>query len=88
MAESSEKEELIIAPVPALVAVLMHLEQEKGSPLTEAEVLTARDNEACIAMPRSAYQAVSDARGYADIDPERPWAEWLAFRAAQSGGEA
>ena len=88
MSESGEKENLIIAPVPALVAVLVHLEQEKGSALTESEVLAARDRAACIAMPRSAYQAVTDARGYADIDPERVWEDWLAFKTAQSESEA
>ncbi|WP_426787915.1 hypothetical protein [Xanthomonas campestris] len=40
----SDEEELIITPVPALVAVLFRLEQEKGSALTKAEVIEARDN--------------------------------------------
>ena len=79
--ESDENDELLIVPVPALVAVLIHLEREKGAPLTEAEVIAARDGAACIAMPRSAYQAVTDARGYADIDPERAWEDWLSFKA-------
>ena len=83
MSNSEETEDLIIAPVPALVAVLMRLEQEKGSPLTQAEVIAARDNAACIAMPRFAYQAVTESRGYADINPERAWEEWLEFKASQ-----
>lgn len=57
--------------------VLLNLEKTKGSPLTESEVTIARDNAACIAMPRSAHAAVVASRGYADIDPEHVWEEWL-----------
>lgn len=88
MSESDEKENLIITPVPALVAVLLHLEQEKGSALTEAEVLAARDTAACIAMPRSVHQSVADARGYDDIDPEHAWVEWQSIRASLHASEA
>ena len=88
MSQSDAKEELIIAPVPALVAVLARLEQDKGAPLTEAEVIAARDRAACIAMPRHAYEAVSAARGYDDIDPELAWQEWQRVRVTLSPGEA
>jgi hypothetical protein len=80
---AEDQDSLIIAPVPALVAVLLNLEQRKGSPLTEAEVLDARDNAACIAMPRHAHEAVVAGRGYDDIDPENAWEEWLSFKASQ-----
>jgi len=86
--QSDTKEELIIAPVPALVAVLLRLEQEKGSPLTEAEVIAARDGAACIAMPRHAYEAVTAARGYEDINPELAWEEWQRIKATLVTGEA
>lgn len=85
--QDEERDDLVIAPVPALVALLLNLEQKKGSALTEAEVLEARDNAACIAMPRSAYRAVSEARGYDDIDPERVWEDWLDFKASLDEGE-
>ena len=80
-------DELILAPVPALVSVLLNLERQKGSPLVEAEVIEARDNAACIAMPRSAHEAVVSARGYQDIDPERAWEEWQNIRASLHEGE-
>jgi hypothetical protein len=83
-----EDEELLIVPVPALVAVLLRLEEQKGAPLTEGEVLEARDNAACIAMPPCAHQAVVEARGYDDIDPERAWEEWLEIRPSLLAGEA
>lgn len=77
-----KKEELFIVPVPALVAVLLNLEKRKGSALTETEVIEARDTAVCIAMPRSALEAVIEARGYLDIDPEDAWEAWLAFKAS------
>ena len=73
-------EELLIVPVPALVAVLMALENDKGAPLTEEEVLRARDGAASIVMPRFAAEAVAEERGYLDLDPENIWEEWQAFR--------
>ncbi|NIJ91811.1 hypothetical protein FHT12_000469 [Xanthomonas campestris] len=76
----SDEEELIITPVPALVAVLLRLEQEKGSALTKAEVIEARDNSTCIALPKSAYEAMVKARGYDDIDADLAWEEWLCIR--------
>jgi hypothetical protein len=88
MSGSDAEEHLIIAPVPALVAVLLRLEKEKGSPLTEEEVIAARDNAACIAMPLSAYEAVTVARGYDDINPEFVWQEWQRVRATLVASEA
>jgi hypothetical protein len=84
----NDNEHLIITPVPALVAVLLHMETAKGSALTEAEVLDARDKAACIVMPRHAHEAVVKARGYLDIDPERAWEEWLAFKSSQETVES
>ena len=63
------------------------LEQDKGAPLTEAEVLEARDNAACIAMHRFAYEAVTEERGYRDIDPEFVWQEWLSVRKTLRSGQ-
>ena len=74
------EESLLIVPVPALVAVLMHHENEKGAPLTEEEVLSIRDSVDSIAIPLSAKQKLEETRGYADIDPENVWAEWQITR--------
>ena len=67
-------------PMPALVAVLLNREQEKGSPLTEAEVLAIRDSAECTMVPRAMAPQIVEARGYDDIDPERAWEEWNAIR--------
>jgi hypothetical protein len=78
--DRGSEEELLIVPVPALVAVLIALENDKGAPLTEQEVLRARDGAGSIAMPRFAAEAVAKERGYLDLDPEDIWNAWQAFR--------
>ena len=78
--QAVKEDELVIVHVPALVAVLAYLENEKGSPLTEAEVLSATDEASAMVMPRSAQRAIEKSRGYTDIDPENAWEEWLAFK--------
>lgn len=79
--KKEEPEERIeIVPVPALVAVLLNKEREKGSPLTEDEVIEIRDNAACIAMPITVIPKLEEERGYADIDPELAWEEWQSVR--------
>jgi len=72
-----ESEPLVIIPVLALGGLLLILEQRKGSPLTQQEVLQARDKAVCMALPLSEKIAL----GYRDINPENVWEEWLLFRA-------
>ena len=71
---------LVIVPVPSLVAILLHREQEKGAPLTEQEVLALRDGAPCIAMPHDVAAKVAEERGYDDIRPENAWEDWNAVR--------
>lgn len=73
-------DDLILTPVPALVAVLLAKEKEKGESLTRDEVEKIRDQAACIAMHRDAREKVDESRGYRDIDPERVWEEWQKVR--------
>jgi hypothetical protein len=77
---SPDDEALVITHVPALVALLLRAEKDKGTPLTEQEVLSIRDNGACIAMPRSVAATVAEGRGYDDLDPERAWEQWQVAR--------
>ncbi len=88
MTDLNDSDELIIAPVPALIAVLLNAEESKGGDLTEAEVLEIRDNAPCIAMPVHAHRAVVEARGYNDIDPENVWIEWRIFKATYNAEDA
>lgn len=73
-------DDLIITSVPAIVAVLLAKEKEKGSPLTQHEVAEITDKAECIAMPRHARKKVDEARQYEDIDPEQAWELWQQFR--------
>lgn len=74
-------DDLIITPIPALCLILLNLEKAKGSPLTEPEVVAARDAAACMAVPRAVHASMQEARGYRDLDLENVWEDWLGFRA-------
>jgi hypothetical protein len=76
----SENDDLIIYPVPSLVATLLNRERTKGSPLTEEEVIQIRDTCPAIAMPPDVARKVDESRGYLDIDPENCWEEWQRAR--------
>lgn len=78
---TASDEEIFLVHVPALVAVLLVKEKDKGSPLTEEEVIEIRDQSQCIAMPLYAKRKVDEGRGYIDIDPGNVWEEWQAARA-------
>ena len=71
---------LIICPVPSLVATLLSKERDKGSPLSEEEVLEIRDNAPSIALTAEDQQRLIERRGYEDIDPEDAWNEWVRAR--------
>jgi hypothetical protein len=73
-------EKLIITPIPSLAAVLLHHEQEKGSDLTEEEVLFIRDNAVCVTLPVAAHRGVEESRGYKDVDLDDTWASWLELK--------
>ncbi|MDK2634114.1 hypothetical protein QMZ93_12310 [Pantoea stewartii subsp. indologenes] len=70
---------MIILSIPSLISLLVSKAEEKGSPLTEEEVLSIRDNATAIVTDAEGVLAVSERRGYKDIDPEHCWEEWLDF---------
>ncbi len=82
----SQNERLHIVPVPSLVATLLHAEQDKGVPLTEAEVLGIRDKCPSVAMTDEVLSKVVARRGYDDINPENAWEEWQAIRPSLTTG--
>lgn len=77
-----DAEKTFIVPVPALVAVLLAAERDKGSSLSQEEVVALRDAAECIVMTADELQRVAESRGYDDIDPENVWDEWLDFCSA------
>ena len=66
--------------MPALVVLLVHAEDKKGSPLSKDEVHAIRDSGACIMMETGDARKMDDSRGYRDIDPENCWHDWQMTR--------
>ena len=73
-------EALIPVFMPSLVAILLRREQDKGSPLTEDEVIAIRDKSTAVMTPRPVAVKIAEQRGYDDIDPEDCWAQWQEIR--------
>lgn len=76
----SHSEKLVIFPMPSLVSTLLKREQEKGSPLTETEVIQIRNDCPSVAVPIDVVAKIEEERGYKDIDPQRCWEEWQEAR--------
>ena len=72
--------------IPALVALLVRAEELNGAPLTRNQVIAIRDNANCVMLPPAVNAEMEKERGYADIDPERCWEDWLIVRAELAGG--
>jgi hypothetical protein len=70
----SDSEPLLIYPIPSLISILVNREEEKGSALTEEEVVEIRNG--C----KDVAAKIDAERGYKDIDPVRCWEEWLEVR--------
>lgn len=76
MADESQ----VIVFIPALAVLLLRAEHLKGSPLTEEEALSVRDNAIVVKTSPEQARAVTEKRGYDDIDPADCWAQWQALR--------
>ena len=72
--------EIIITPIPSLVATLLNRERAKGSALTREEVEAITDSAPCVALTPEQRAAVDERRDYDDIDPERAWEDWQVAR--------
>jgi hypothetical protein len=82
----SSENDLVPVFIPALVALLIRAEELNGAPLTRAQATAVRDNANCVMLPPSAKAGIEEERGYADIDPERCWQDWLIVRARMLAG--
>lgn len=71
---------MTIVFIPSLISLLISKAEEKGSPLSEEEVLNIRDTATAIRLDAEAALSMIESRGYQDIDPENCWDEWIAFR--------
>jgi hypothetical protein len=72
--------QLIPVFIPALVVLLLNAEREKGTALTEQEVLTIRDRGVCMMMAEPRAIELDAKRGYTDLDPARVWEQWQEAR--------
>ncbi len=75
---------LIPVPMPALVVLLLELQERLQRPLTRVEGLIARDHCHCVMLPRSRQLEMAVERGYTDIDPNTVWESWQAFLASRA----
>jgi hypothetical protein len=73
-----------------LVMLLSGREKQKGSALTEAEVLEVRDNAACTQMPLSQaekfYASLDAQMPIPRLNPERIWEDWQEARVGLTNG--
>ncbi|MCC9609221.1 DUF2314 domain-containing protein [Blastopirellula sp. JC732] len=76
----SDSDDLVPVFMPALVVLLVHAEDKKGTPLTKEEVNAIRDKGACIMMDAARARKMDDSRGYRDIDPKNCWHDWQMAR--------
>ncbi len=83
-------EPMVMVFLNPLVMLLAGREKQKGSPLTEAEVLEVRDNAACTQMPLSQaekfYTSLDAQMPIPRLNPERIWEEWQAARVGLTNG--
>lgn len=77
---TTDDEELVPVFMPALSAVLLSAEDQKGEPLTYDEVIRIRDASPCIMMRVDHVQKMAESRGYNDIGPENCWYDWQHLR--------
>jgi uncharacterized protein YegJ (DUF2314 family) len=76
----SGSDDLVPVFIPALVVLLVHAEDKKGTPLTKDEAHAIRDSGTCIMMKSGDAHKMQESRGYRDIDPENCWHDWQMAR--------
>jgi uncharacterized protein YegJ (DUF2314 family) len=73
-------DDLVPVFMPALIALLIHAEDDKAEPLTRDEVESIRDNASCKMAYADVVIRMEESRGYRDIDPENCWHDWQMTR--------
>ena len=75
----SDNKRLVPWFVPSLGSILLHAEDEKGSPLTSEEVNQIRDRSVCMMVEAADVARLAEKRG-PDLDPENLWYDWQHLR--------
>jgi hypothetical protein len=60
-------------------------EQKKGSPLTAPEIEAIRDKSTCIMLETATAEAMTQSRGFIDVNPNNCWADWHRLRVQMTG---
>ena len=76
---------LVALPIPPLIALLTALQEERGTDLSEAEVLSHRDNAVCMVVSLDVAATMTASRGYDDLDLRNVWSDWQAHLSALRG---
>jgi uncharacterized protein YegJ (DUF2314 family) len=71
--------QLVPVFIPALGAIFVMAEDQKGEPLTFDEVIKIRDAASCIMMRAVDARKMEESRGW-EIDPENCWYDWQHLR--------
>jgi hypothetical protein len=71
---------LLLVFDPPLVDVLRALETDLGRPLTEPEVIAARDGATCMWVSYATALKLDQSRSYHDIDAQHVWRDWMRLR--------
>jgi hypothetical protein len=81
---ANPNEPMVTVFLNPLMMLLAGAERQKGSPLTEAEVLRVRDTAACVQMTQSQankfYESLDSQMPIPRLNPESIWDEWQAVR--------
>jgi hypothetical protein len=71
--------------VPPLAMMLARAELSKNAPLTQAEAEKVRDASICIMMPPAEAAAMTEKRGYVDVNPDNCFPDWHRLRTQMTG---
>lgn len=85
MSSETKEEDIVIVFIPSLGETLQLAQQQKGSPLTEEEIVEIRDSAPCITMEREDAIKGTEGRGFIDVDPENCWTDWHRYLADKTG---
>jgi hypothetical protein len=70
----------VLVLMPSLVSKLLAAERARGQPLAQGEVEATVNESSAVAMDPADAAKLERSRGYADIEPELAWRQWLLVR--------
>lgn len=77
---TNTQEELIACFMPPLITILEACETEKGSALSDEEILRIRDEAIIMTLSKSKVLKLEKSRGYRDLDSNNICKEWREYK--------